>query len=276
MKGDYILSILGFVSLVTAVILASGCVSFSNISLKLPTSDILGHDIEGIPRYSGSIRFHYESSDCGSLVEYYVNGDKFEDVVNFYKNIGWKVDGVNSQTVPTANIPGIGNVGVKKSYEIDISKGNKSATVTVNLITYKGHDATIISIDYADWCEENQSQENQSQEESATESEIEIPAGLKPFDDTIRPVISGVFGEAKPVKAVYMNKYGGIDYAVGRDIKSSDAEKIVNGMKANGWSSVAEDVESDTFDLSFSNESNVVEISGDVGANKISVVIAGN
>lgn len=65
---------------------------------ELPRQDVTGADIEGLPRFPGSVRVEYESVIVGDLLETeveYVVAAKLDEVHDFYRSVfdeeGWTV-----------------------------------------------------------------------------------------------------------------------------------------------------------------------------------------
>lgn len=273
MKGDYVLSVIAAASILVAVALSSGCVS-SVPSLNIPVSDIMGHDTP-VPRMKGFIRFQYENGSCYTDASYYKLGDHFEDAVKFYKSLGWNVTGESATAAPTANVPVFGEVGVKKSDTINLEKGNDSATVSVSVATYKGHDITIVSIDYEKFCPSDEGE--QAADENEYDSAVEIPlvGGASALDKNVRPLLEYVFGGAKPVKVTNIGGSNVIEYIVQREINSSDASSLLKCFTKDGYVPVVQDVDSSAFSLGFTKNSTMLQIDGDVGFQKITVTLMG-
>ena len=267
MKGDYVLSVIAAASILVAVALSSGCVS-SVPSLNIPVSDIVGHDTP-VPRMKGFIRFQYENGSCYTDASYYKLGNHFEDAVKFYKSLGWNVTGESSASTPTVTVPVFGEVGVKKSDTINLEKGNDSATVSVSVATYKGHDITIVSIDYEKFCPSEENEQETNEYDSATE--VPLVGGASALDKDVRPLLEYVFGGAKPVKVTNVGGSNVIEYIVQREINSTDASSLLKCFAKDGYTPVVQDVDSSAFSLGFTKNSTMLQIDGDVGFQKITV-----
>ncbi len=273
MKGDYVLSFIAITSIVVAVALSSGCVS-SVPSLNIPISDITGHDTP-IPRMQGFVRFHYENESCYMNVGYYKLGDHFDDVVKFYKSLNWDVVDESATSAPTTTVPVFGEVGVKKGDTIDLEKGNDTATVFISVATYKGHDITIVSIDYEKFCPSDGGE--QAADENEYDSAVEVPliGEANTLDKDVHPLLENVFDSVKAVHAVNIEGSTAIDYIVKRTIGPDDASALENQFENDGYSPVAQDVESDSFSLGFTKSHTMIQVGGDIGFQKITVTLMG-
>jgi hypothetical protein len=85
-----------------------------------PKSDVNGKDLSDVPRYPGSIRMSYEEEDGDIYIDYYVDGDKVNDVSSFYSDKmpqnGWTQTETSTEGGSfQVNIPGYGSMSMSNN-----------------------------------------------------------------------------------------------------------------------------------------------------------------
>ncbi len=253
--------------------------SVPGMGISFPKTDVKGKDV--VPRYPGSIRMSYEESEGDYYVDYYVTGNKVDDVASFYESKmvenGWNKSREETQGASVEmHVPGleVSEISNGISYEFTNDKG-ETVTIDIGLVKIGGKEYTVIETQYFTAV--------QPEDEYASTQEVSVPDVAKPYNDMLKPLISDAVGGAKITKANAMQFYGFNNIVLGYMLRNpvNSSNQILNAVKdkltSEGYTLSQSTAEYDYYDFTFVKgdypNATTIEIKGNIGNDYLEVTI---
>ncbi|NPA76460.1 MAG: hypothetical protein GXN93_01750 [Candidatus Diapherotrites archaeon] len=262
----------------TAGIPAGGTVTISFMGAQIPLVAVSGSDIDCIGAPSGYIRVYYDhsSDEYGeyTTVGYAKQGEDADAVISWIKA---RAEACGFTKTSESSGSAMGAYGTSLSFESTDGQKNMSFDVAV-VPGSDGKKYTLIRLSL-DVYTEGSAEENTSSTSSGSSSSspqgIVVSGDLKTWDDTIRPLLSSVFGGVTLTSAVQVPSSGGygFEYATARPVASGDAQKIVSAFTSAGWQQLSLELTSDHMSIGFMKDKDVVGVDADIEGTTVSVAV---
>jgi len=144
-----------------------------------------------------------------------------------------------SETTSGMSFPGL---EAMQMYQVDYTKGDDSASVTIVLATINGEQYTfaMVGYDHYVYTEEGSAQQQQEEEQqSSTPNEVTPTGDAATWDEEIKPILENVFGK------VYLISYSTVQgqmvflgYTLSRLATHNDASTLANEFESNRYNVV--------------------------------------
>ncbi len=285
-------NVFGLISIIAVIsaVLLSGCIGsqtpmgeFSGIMTPwgpLTAGDAEGKDLGCIGRYKGMIRFSYSEDvyedDSKSIsIDYYIKGDKFEDVKSYFASKAEEC-GYEKMHESTGSLSTPG-YKVLHGYEGDYQKLEKDAEedLYLNIYTLQIGDKTVtvaeIRYDFYPREEVEESSSNSENMENQQQTQVkEMTAD--DWKELFESVVKTSFNDYNITTEMYPSDGAYLVFRVSRDITENDVTNIKNAIINEGYNVFVSGREGNTYTVSFTDNAQkyMISFQATVGTREIS------